>query len=731
MRPNSTSLPPVVQRGKRSLLYRHVLLSIMVIALVVIVLTGFFKQRHIRQLQQVAEELSHAHTRMGLIDRSIQQMYAADNHFRFYVLTHDSLQFAAYSEALQNTASYLDSIESSFEDEDPVNLTGMLQDKTNRARIFFQIKNNIDSLLNLRRTWDTLKEVTPPSWPTAITAPATRQEVHIDTITVKTAATPAKRKKLLGRLADAISNKKTASDSTQQVQVVKNTVTEDPIAPAISSDLQRRQAAQIKKYYSKLLNDITNNHLQLDQKEYEMTASNYQLLKILMEDMNLLKEQAEAADKEKHRMLNADIGLQLQKLNRETFYGALLIVILAVMILYMIVKSYRTGNALKVARDQALSFSKLKGDFVASMSHEIRTPLSSVIGFSEQLSKTKLSQEQEEILDAVNHSANMLLSVVNNVLDFSKLEEQQLNLEKSTFSPRRVIQDIVKGLQVQASRKGILLETAFGEGKDIPVNGDVFRFRQVLFNLTGNAIKFTHEGSVRIQASVKPIADKLELDVKVTDTGIGIPKQHLPYIFDAFAQVSSGNAHPRETGTGLGLTIVKRIIDLHGGKLSVQSTPGKGTTFHFTIPYERSEQSAEITETATSEAVATVQSHVLIVDDNNLNRRLLEMIMHKLDMPWLSAENGVEALQLLEQHHFDIVFTDIQMPVMDGLTLARRIRQMEDKERAGIPIVAITGNVLKEDLEMYLEAGINSYILKPFKEQDVLQKILELNADNA
>ncbi|WP_159442216.1 response regulator [Chitinophaga niabensis] len=697
------------RREGQRLAYGYILLAFLVILLVSVVLFGFFKQQRIKQLNSSVHELAHTEVNMERIEHAVQTMYEAENYFRLFTLTYQNIHFARYSKALAIVAADLDTLENK-------ELKGMLRDKENKSSIFLKVKAATDSLLNMNQDWDTTKEreIFEP-----VTSAHFKQYIQVDTV-YPNAVNTGKKRKLFGRVADAITNKKRNEPGPAAAPtVVRTTITADPK----STRYNRQQLENIHAYYSHLFKNIAAGNANLNKKELEMINANDQLLKTLLADLQIFKQERLKAAHQLKTALKDDISILLSKLNWETRFGALLIVLLAIAILVLIWFSYRNGLQLDHARNKAIRFSKLKSDFVASMSHEIRTPLGSVIGFSEQLGKTNLNQEQEEILDAINLSANMLLSVVNNVLDFSKLEEKKLTLEYSTFSPKKVIEDIAKGMYIQAYRKNLKLHTQCSFSENMLVEGDEFRLKQILFNLTGNAIKFTSEGSVTIKANLQPQAGKQVLSVAITDTGTGIDRKHIRHIFDEFTQVSSAqDSHAREDGSGLGLTIVKSIVDLHSGKLDVDSVPGQGSTFSFTIPYM---PAAVVDQTPALPADHPLPKmmHVLVVDDNNMNRRVLEMILLKINTTFHSATNGIEALHLMEQHDFDMVFTDIQMPEMDGLTLARNIRQLKDRDKAGLPIIAITGNAVKEDLDRYLDAGINSYILKPFREKEILETL--------
>ncbi len=725
MKPSQFQSPTVLRQGNRRLMYWYMLLALLVIALVSFVLAGFYKQQRVKQLNTVIGELSGADAHIEQVDHAVQTMYDAENHFRFFTLTYRNSYFKQYSDDLQTVSNDLDSLEQIEKKEDGAHQ--LLQEKREKSDIFLKVKRATDSLLTMNKAWDTTKERDIFQPVSHITF---KKKVTVDTVSQGPAqAEPVKKKKLFGRLADAFSskNKKTEADQ-QSPKVVKTSISIDSSRQGLQYN--RKQLSQIHDYYNKLFKKIASGHANLNQREYEMITANDRLLKALLVDLQSLKRERLEAAAQLRLSLNQDIHTLLGKLDRETSFGALLILLLAIIILLFIWYSYRNDLKLNRARNKALQYSKLKSDFVAGMSHEIRTPLNSVIGYSEQLGKTRLNNEQEEILDAINLSANMLLSVVNNVLDFSKLEEDRLRLEHSTFAPRRIIEETTKGLQIQAFRKNLQLVSNIGFKNDVVVEGDPFRLKQILVNLIGNAIKFTASGSVTVQADVQQSDGRVILKVAVTDTGIGIDQKHLRHIFDEFTQVSSHrDSLTREEGTGLGLAIVKKLIDLHGGELEVESTPEKGSAFRFRIPYYTVANDPAAREPEIASRAIPHSTRILLVDDNNLNRRLLEMILQGLHASFLSATNGKEALHLLKENKVDIILTDIQMPEMDGLTLTRHIRRMEDPEKARVPIIAITGNVVKEELDTYLQAGINGYVLKPFKEKEVLNKIREcLNA---
>jgi CheY-like chemotaxis protein len=361
------------------------------------------------------------------------------------------------------------------------------------------------------------------------------------------------------------------------------------------------------------------------------------------------------------------------------------------------------------------------------MSHEIRTPLNSVIGFSEQLSQEVLSPLQKEQVAAIRNSSVMILDLVNEILDFSKYETGKMNFDLAPFMLSDSFEEVINIMSIHAFKKNLKLETDIQVDDELCCEGDKTRLKQVLINLVGNAIKFTRAGKVTIKARVEDLSAKdVTLKVSVIDTGIGIDKNVLPHVFDEFSQVAEAQNATSHKGTGLGLAICKKIIELQGGAIRVSSTPGKGSVFSFTLPLKQlSEADCALAAPVSFETRNEIVrgKYVLVADDNKLNVLLAKTILKKWNVRCDVAYDGHEALELFKTRDYDMVLTDIQMPVMDGLALTRHIRSFPDPVKSNVIIMALTANVMKEDRDVYFEAGVNDVILKPFLENDLIDKI--------
>jgi signal transduction histidine kinase/CheY-like chemotaxis protein len=370
---------------------------------------------------------------------------------------------------------------------------------------------------------------------------------------------------------------------------------------------------------------------------------------------------------------------------------------------------HRRVAAARRAAERAVA---AKARFLANMSHEIRTPINGVIGMTGLLLATDLSSEQREYAETVRNSSEMLLTVINDVLDFSKVEAGQLLLEAIPFSPRGVVESVLDLLSEQARSKG--LELRFECGEQVPKGalGDPGRLRQVLFNLVGNAMKFTKQGSVVIRCECgTETEDGFMLRFAVEDTGIGISAGVIPKLFESFTQADTSTTR-RYGGTGLGLAISRQIVELMGGEIGVESVPGRGSTFRFTVCLQRAVCEEAPATNSIAPAVIVCQGRILLVEDNIVNQRLAAHLLRKFGCHVDVAANGAEAVRMWRALPYDAIFMDCQMPEMDGYEATAEIRKAEPA-RKRIPIVAMTAHAMPGDRERCLEAGMDDYVSKP------------------
>lgn len=384
------------------------------------------------------------------------------------------------------------------------------------------------------------------------------------------------------------------------------------------------------------------------------------------------------------------------------------------------------------AKKMAEESGRVKEQFLANMSHEIRTPMNAIIGFANLLLKEKdrFTPEQRKYINAIHNSGENLLVIINDILDFSKIESGKFELENVDFVLPQVVSNVLHLFKHKAVEKDIKLLHEIA--KDVPPNlvGDPVRLNQVLVNLINNAIKFTEKGHVKLKVEkLKKNDGKALIRFSVQDTGIGIPSDKLETIFDSFTQASSDTTR-KYGGTGLGLTIVKTIVELQEGEISVQSQLGEGATFTIDLPFEVSQKSGKPVkqeETSGFEEISNLKGvKVLMAEDNEINQELAKFIFEDLGWDLDIAENGLVALEKLKKNKYDIVLMDIQMPEMDGYQATLKIRNEFDPPLSEIPIMAITAHALKSEVQKCLDAGMDDYISKPFQVEELARKVAVL-----
>jgi signal transduction histidine kinase len=644
------------------------------------------------------------------MDSCIYTLYQAENNSRLYAVTADREYIKKFSLQIQKVSTYLGELNINV-DENVLtpDLKAMLKQKRQKTENYLKLRKLTDSLvIGFSQLGLVEREVEAK-----IDLPVAKKQFKTVTSFDTIKHQPAPNKKFFGRIAEAFSSKKKDTSLTI-IKTERNIVVNQDVR-----SFNKEQIRKIEAYYKHLYANA--NKLRSDEKA--ILLLNNKLVAEIIGILQTYKNEEISYMIDTRTLLGNELLADIKSLDWITTINIFLLVSLVVIILYNITKLYKNEKVLINLGKRASQESHSKSRFLANMSHEIRTPLNSVVGFSEQLSQSKLTEEQLDQVNAIRNSSEMLLALVNEILDFSKYEVGKINLENTPFLPAEEIMEVFNSMNVLAVNKNLELENKISLEKDVLLMGDRLRLKQLVMNLLTNAIKFTMSGKVALKVNLVPHGKKHAiLKVQVEDTGIGIAAEDLEFIFDEFSQVYSST----KQGTGLGLAICKKIVELQGGKIDVTSVLGKGSVFSFEIPYEY----AKVKENVPIEVVGEpamkgklTGKHILLVDDNKMNVLLAQTVLKKWEMNFDCAYDGKEALELFKKNEYDLILTDIQMPVMGGVELTHEVRYNGDFSKSKIPILGITAHVLQEDREAYLKAGMNDLVLKPFLEQELIDKI--------
>ena len=411
--------------------------------------------------------------------------------------------------------------------------------------------------------------------------------------------------------------------------------------------------------------------------------------------------------------------------HREVGFGLLLGVLVLPAFYQVVLRRLKKMQELEVALAKSRLADKAKDQFLATMSHEIRTPMNGVLGMAEALEDTELSGQQREHLQIITRSVESLLHIINDILDYSKITSHSLTLESVPFDLHRLLEDVQSLLRSTAEARNLELVFDFPADAHRHYRGDPTRIRQIAFNLVGNAIKFTESGQVRIGCVVHPGDTARNITMSISDTGIGIPVERLAAVFDQFEQADNSTTR-QYGGTGLGLAISRQLARMMDGDISVKSTVDRGSTFTVDLTLPPCVAPAPVVDDdPLPEELPSFGLHALVAEDNRFNQVVVRNLLRRIDIDVDVAENGHEALAMLERGDYDLVFMDVRMPEMNGYEATARIRGRDD-HLADIPILAVTADATRSDRRKCLDAGMNHHLSKPLRLAEVVKAVRSL-----
>lgn len=484
-----------------------------------------------------------------------------------------------------------------------------------------------------------------------------------------------------------------------------------------------------------LIKDVTRelNKIRAEEQDIESILKTLELS--LANENRIISEKIKGRigklEKSEHQSIVAQAIMAQEEMQFTNSLIAVFFVLIAGLIIFMaflvtnfIKNNNRFKKAMRNAKNEAEELVKTKERFFANISHEIRTPMNAIAGFSEQLADSELNHYQKQQLHIVRKSVEHLLNIINDVLDYSKLKAGKLMLAENGFKLKETIEETMLFSEPIAKNKKIELKVKVNN--DVPeiVIGDQLRLRQILLNLISNAVKFTSKGYVHINAEVETrIEKKIKLKIEVADTGIGMNEAELKKIFNEFEQAERSSTR-NYGGTGLGLSITKKLVELHHGEIKITSRPGEGAIVTVFLPYIAGDIT-DLKQTLIKKKNGVVLNDikVLVVDDEQYNRKLLTSILKKYDAEFSEAENGFKALSELDKNEFDLVLMDVRMPEMNGIDAVKKIRAMQNKRKSEIPVIALTAAISPADQIVYEDAGMNGFLPKPFTENEFINAV--------
>lgn len=702
------------------------------LTILTVIVASFFSYISFTKLLDSVEELTEPDSKLIRLNQIVTDISEAESSTRSYILTQDKSYLENYYEYVASIKTNIDELKvltqpnlSQYAKVD--SLDRLFDEKVESLNTFIDLKKRSrDSDFSSRA----LRQLTRKSGDSA------RRTTMLTTTTEVTTIEPlgplGKEEEKSNGLLDIIKKifvgkdePENKEDSVQEV-LTKTKVTVDT---TITSEYQPDTVLlNVKRMLADLQAQETRFNRLLTNKELAMLKRD----NLIMNNIRTIIHSLEAEE----RALDENKAAEAKSV-ADTFSKTILIIgiisliagiVFIVLILHDVNRSNFYKRQLVRAKSHAEKLARAKEEFLSNMSHEIRTPLNAVIGFSEQLSGTSLNGTQQAYLHAVRTSSDHLLSTVNDILDFQKIEAGKLKIEKIPFRIDTVIQEVYSILKLTADNKGLGFTYVMGEdSRHQTLLGDPFRLKQILFNLVSNAIKFTEEGHVRITCDTQKISgNMLSVAIAVEDTGIGISEEKAQQIFEGFNQADATTTR-KFGGTGLGLSISRKLVELQQGEVDLESTPGQGSVFSFKIPYETTDvEVPEISRLGRVDFDTTPlrKKRVLLVDDDAFNITLASVILQKWGMTCDKASSGEEALALIEQNRYDIVLSDLHMPGMSGLDLTRNIRSLES-EKSTVPVIALTANVAEKAQRRLKESGVNDLLLKPFKEADLYRLLIK------
>lgn len=671
------------------------------------------------ELSRTKQSLSHPNKKLITLNSALADIYEAESNIRAYNLTRNEDYLNVYFSFLIKINDKVDTLIRLTKDSQSQKLKiktikQLLVQKEKVLNDFIDLKKNDRSSVFYEKALEEIAKVQATSNKNKpiVARSTTTTTSKKDTVLERS---PVPKSGFFGKIRNWISGKEKIDTTLTKVHVETHI---DTIAR--SGYVPDSLVGNVVGILNQIRSEQENARDLASTKELELLKSDKELMDQIRVIVSLLER--EELSQSYKRANSAEEVVNKSTIIVLALGGAALILLLLFLAVIFrdITKSTYYRNELYEAKKYAEKLLKVKEQFLANMSHEIRTPLSSIIGLTRQIGKTELNARQDDYVKLLSSSSEHLLSVINDILDFSKIEAGQMRIENLPFNLIEVLQESINTLKEKANEKGIAIYLVEEKAFNMTLWGDPFRLKQIVLNLLSNAIKFTDKGSVSVVVGYNDITDDfIKIQISVNDTGIGIPLEQQSLIFEEFTQADPSTTR-RYGGTGLGLTIVKRLTDLQGGEVSIESQPNEGTSIKISIPYRlKGEQIEKKTEGA-KQLMIDHDIRVLVVDDDEINRVISEELFKNLGITVQTVGDPNLVSKLISQNQFHLIFTDIHMPGLSGYDIV----ELVNNQGFTIPVIAVTANSMIDNPNHFIEKGFAGCLIKPFTEKELV-KILE------
>ncbi|MEJ2902264.1 ATP-binding protein [Pedobacter panaciterrae] len=695
---------------------RKILLAFLAIVIVLAIAALFVRNSISHKLENIVKQANNVDVDGSKPQQILLLLHQAEDDFQESLLNVKSKKSADYKSKLSKAFNQIDTLLKRTTDtlqitpDQSIKVKDWYRKKLQLSDKLYAVKHNFDSLLTVYATFEAEGSKGEEKLVTSIKS-SSKVKSKTDTVRKEVIV---QKKGLFSRLKDAISNKNDGSP-TAVVEINHREQTEN------SALATRKGLSSDRAVYLDKLQKLQERNVKMLTMQRELISLNDHISTELENIINEVKTLNYNMADEFKTMAFKSYQESTDLLNRLYLAALFLVLVFAMLLIIFIVKLNGSEKQLRKENERAVTIAQQKMDLLLHMSHEIRNPLTAIKGFLYIFSQTELSKRQSDMLDSIRLSSDMLLGTLNDTLDAAKMENSEFKFNTDPFNPDFILRGLIENMEFSATKKMLKLKYEFKGDKEAVLLGDSFRLKQIMINLLSNAIKYTKEGEVSVNAVLTKVNDKPRLEVGITDTGMGISADQQTNLFSKYYQTNSSKG---KTGTGLGLYICKQFVELQGGKISVKSTEGTGSTFSFYIPYlENSSNDQAVVNQTTEDPLALFNGiSILAVDDNELNLKFLKMMTQKWNVKFYSAANGKQALDVLAKENITVVLTDIQMPEMNGYELLQAIKKLPDP-LSKLPVIVISANPEEFEMNKILNKGFSGVVSKPFVEAGLIAQI--------